>query len=69
MTLMNEILVWAVVTAILVVGSFLVMVATIAFRRRMKEETAHILFGLIPLELCLISLGVPFFLALCFFLT
>ncbi len=66
---MDRLLLWTIGTGALVVVSFLAMVATILFRKKMDVETAHIFFGLMPLEFMILSFGLPFFLCLCFFLS
>ena len=53
---------------VLMVGSLVSMIATIAFGKRMSDETAHVLFGLIPLEFCILFFGSCFLLCLSFFL-
>lgn len=57
-----------ILVIVLMAASFLGMVATIAFRKRMSVETAHILFGLFPLEFCILFFGTTFLLAVSFFL-
>lgn len=57
-----------VLVIVLMVLSLVVMVATVAFRKRMSVETAHMLFGLFPLEFCILFFGSLFLLAVSFFL-
>ena len=65
---MDSLLLWTTGTGVLLTVSFVALSATIIFRKRMDEETAHIFFGLIPFELMILVWGTPFFLCLCFFL-
>ena len=54
-------------TPVLIVLSLLTFIGTIVFRKRMSDETAHILFGLFPLEFCILFFGTLFLLAVSFF--
>ena len=50
---------WLVLTVALMVLSLLALMGTLVFRKRMSTETAHVLFGLIPFELCVLIFGSP----------
>jgi len=58
-----------VLVVVLMVVSLIAVIATIAFRKRMSNETAHVLFGLFPLEFCILFFGTLFLLVVSFFLT
>ena len=57
-----------ILVIVLMVVSLLAVIATVVFRKRMSAETAHILFGLFPLEFCILFFGTLFLLAVSFFL-
>ena len=50
---------WLVLTVALMALSLLALIGTLLFRKRMSTETARVLFGLIPLELCVLIFGSP----------
>ena len=58
-----------VIVLVLMAASFLAVIATIVFRKRMSVETAHILFGLFPLEFCILFFGMCFLFVASFFLS
>ena len=63
-----NLLVLSAMFAVLFVPSLVGVIIGLVFENRLSERANQILVGLLPLEMCIILLGLPFLFCLCFFL-
>ena len=62
-----NLLVLSAIFAVLFVPSLVGVIVGLVFEHRLSERVNQILVLLLPLEMCILCLGIPFFFCLCFF--